>query len=158
MTENNKAVVFRAGNEEYATPIPFVISIEKMEGITPIPHLPSYVRGIVKVRGELIPVVDFEDILYSRALSDSGSARMIVLQTEELSFAVLVTEAKEILDIPADCLKQPGLIAYQKTNYFTGVANIDHRLITIIDPANLVESLEGIREIKEYMKTQKTTA
>ena len=158
MTENNKAVVFRAGNEEYATPILFVISFEKMECITPIPHLHSYVRGIVKVRGELIPVVDFEEILYSRALSDSGSARMIVLQTEELSFAVLVTEAKEILDFPADCLKQPGLIAYQKTNYFTGVANIDHRLITIIDPAKLVESLEGIREIKEYMKTQKTTA
>jgi purine-binding chemotaxis protein CheW len=83
---------------------------------------------------------------------------MIVLQTEELSFAVLVNEAKEILDIPSGNLKQPGLIAYQKTNYFTGVANMDARLITLIDPFKLVESLEGVREIKDYMKAQQTTA
>ncbi|MBT2687005.1 chemotaxis protein CheW [Bacillus sp. ISL-47] len=158
MTAINKVVVFRVGKEEYAIPIPFVISIEKMEGITPIPHLPHYVNGIAEVRGELIPVVDYESILYSRALQETETSRMIVLQTEELSFAVLVNEAKEILDIPADNLKQPGLIAYQKTNYFTGVANLDSRLITLIDPLKLVESLEGIREIKDYMKTQQTTA
>ncbi|GLB58108.1 chemotaxis protein CheW [Cytobacillus sp. NCCP-133] len=157
MTAINKVVVFRVGNEEYAVPIPFVISIEKMEGITPIPNLPIYVKGIAKVRGELIPAADFENILYSRPLQADETSRMIVLQTEELSFAILVNEAREILDISSENLKQPGLIAYQKTNYFTGVANMDERLITLIDPSRLVESLEGIREIKEYMKTQQTT-
>jgi purine-binding chemotaxis protein CheW len=158
MTAINKVVVFRVGTEEYAIPIPFVISIEKVEGITPIPHLPHYMKGIAKVRGELIPAVDFESILYSRTLQETEMSRMIVLQTEELSFAVLVNEAKEILDISSGNLKQPGLIAYQKTNYFTGVANLDARLITLIDPFKLVESLEGVREIKDYMKAQQTTA
>lgn len=158
MTAINKVVVFRVGKEEYAIPIRFVISIEKVEGITSIPHLPHYMKGIAKVRGELIPVVDSESILYSRTLQETELSRMIVLQTEELSFAVLVNEAMEILDIPSGNLKQPGLIAYQKTNYFTGVANMDTRLITLIDPFKLVESLEGVREIKDYMKSQQTTA
>lgn len=158
MTAINKVVVFRVGKEEYAAPIPFVISIEKMEGITPIPHLPNYVKGIAKVRGELVPVVDFENILYSRTLQENETSRMIVLQTDELSFAILVNEAREILDISSENLKQPGLIAYHKTSYFIGVANMDTRLITLIDPSKLVESLEGIREIKEYMKTQQTAA
>lgn len=157
MTEINKVVVFRTGKEEYAIPIPFVISIEKVEGITSIPHLPNYVKGMAKVRDDLIPVVDFENILYGRSLKENETSRMIVLQTDELSFGILVNEAREILDIPSENLKQPGLLAYQKTSYFTGVANLDARLITLIDPSSLVESLEGIREIKDFMKSQQTT-
>jgi len=67
----------------------------------------------------------------------------------------LVNEAKEIINIPQDKLKQVGLVAYQKTSYFTGVANLDTRLITLIDPLLLIRSLEGIREIQEFMKSEK---
>ncbi|KOP83359.1 chemotaxis protein CheW [Bacillus sp. FJAT-21945] len=158
MEEMNKVVVFQVGNEEYAIPIHFVMSIEKVEGITPIPHLPAYVNGITRVRDELIPVVDFERILYNRSFKANKSTKMIVLQTEMLSIGVIVSDAKEIIDIPSDKLKQLGLLAYQKTTYFTGVANLDSRVITMIDPSILVQSLDGIREIQEFMKTQKETA
>ncbi|PLR86038.1 chemotaxis protein CheW [Bacillus canaveralius] len=157
MSEIKKVVVFQVGSEDYAIPIENVISIEKMEGATPIPHLPEYVNGIVKVRGELIPVIDFENILYKRSLEITEQTRLIVLQTDDLALGVLVKDAKEILDIPSDALKQIGLIAYQKTNYFTGVANLDQRLITIIDPSILVQSLEGIKEIREHMQGQAQT-
>lgn len=151
MSETNKTVVFQVGNEEYAIQIQYVISIEKMEGITPIPHLPEYVKGIVEVRGELIPVIDFESILYNRPLLVNENARLIVLKTDEISLAVLVNEAKEIIDIPEENLKQVGLITYSKTSYFVGVANLDHRLITVINPSALMKSLEGIEDIKDYM-------
>lgn len=154
MQDSNKLVVFTVGNEEYAIPIENVISIEKLEGITPIPHLPTYVKGIMKVRGELIPAIDTESILYNREMESSDSVRVIVLNTDEISLGVLVKEAKEILDIPAEDIKQVGLVAYQKTSYFTGVANLDGRLITIISPTVLVKTLEGIREIQEYMENQ----
>ncbi|MFK4997707.1 chemotaxis protein CheW [Bacillus sp. N9] len=45
-----KVVVFHAGKEEYAIPIPYVISIEKIEAMNPIPHLPAYVVGMTKAR------------------------------------------------------------------------------------------------------------
>lgn len=154
MLESNKVVVFLVGNEEYAIPIENVRSIEKVEGITPIPHLPNYVTGIFKVRGELIPALDTERILYNRPINLGETVRIIVLQTEDMSLGILVNEAKEILDIPPERIKQVGLVAYQKTSYFTGVANLESRLITIITPSILVKSLEGIREIQEYMKSQ----
>lgn len=155
MSEGNKVVVFQVGKEEYAIPIHYVISIEKMDNITPIPHLPEYVKGIVKVRGDLIPVIDFERVLYNRFVEENESVRLIVLHAEEFSHAILVNEAKEILDIPEDKIKQLGLIAYQKTNYFTGVANLESRLITIVNPSLLVQTLEGVKEIQEYMTSQK---
>lgn len=154
MEKSNKVVVFTVGSEEYAIPIEHVLSIEKLEGITPIPHLPNYVRGIMKVRGELIPALDTERILYNRPMEANESVRIIVLQTEDMSLGVLVGEAKEILDIPQEQIKQVGLVAYQKTSYFIGVANLETRLVTIISPSILVKSLEGIREIQEFMKSQ----
>jgi purine-binding chemotaxis protein CheW len=154
MIDSNKFVVFTVGSEEYAIPIENVLSIEKIEGITPIPQLPDYVSGIIKVRGELIPAIDTERILYNRSMSLGETERIIVLRTEEMSLGVLVKDAKEILDFPAEIIKQVGLVAYQKTSFFTGVANLDSRLITIISPSVLVKTLEGIREIQEYMQNE----
>jgi len=156
LIDSNKYVVFTVGSEEYAIPIETVLSIEKVEGITPIPQLPEYVSGIIKVRGELIPAIDTEKILYNRSMQVGETERIIVLRTEEMSLGVLVKEAKEILDFPEEIIKQVGLVAYSKTSFFTGVANLDSRLITIISPSILVKSLEGIREIQEYMQNELT--
>lgn len=156
--ETNKVVVFQVGNEEYAIPISFVISIEKVEGITPIPHLPDYVNGIFKVRGDLSPVIDFERVLYNQPTRINESTKIIVLQTSELSIGVIVKDAKEIIDIPSEKIKQLGLIAYKKTTYFTGVANLDSRIITLIDPSKMVQSLDGVKQIQEFMTSQKENA
>lgn len=156
--ETNKVVVFQVGNEEYAIPISFVISIEKVEGITPIPHLPNYVNGIFKVRGDLSPVIDFERVLYNQPTFINESTKIIVLQTSELSIGVIVKDAKEIIDIPSEKIKQLGLIAYKKTTYFTGVANLDSRIITLIDPSEMVQSLDGVKQIQDFMTSQKENA
>lgn len=153
MLTTSKVVVFQVGTEEYAIPIEQVISIEKVEGITPIPHLPVYVKGIVKVRGELLPVLDLEEILYHRTIQYNDQTRMIVVKTDELTIGVLVNDAKEIIDIEKENLKQLGLVAFNKTSYFTSIANLESRLITLIDPSKLVQSLEGINEIQQYMKS-----
>lgn len=153
MSDQNKVVVFQVGHEDYAIAIDFVISIEKVEGITPIPHLPNYVKGIVKVRGELVPVIDFEQILYNRPIQPTEATRLIVLYTEDLSVCVMVNDAKEIIDVAPENIKQLGLVGYKKTEYLTGVANLEQRLITIINPSILVHSLEGIKEIQEYMRS-----
>jgi purine-binding chemotaxis protein CheW len=154
MEELNKVVVFIVEKEEYAFPINDVISIEKMEGITPIPHLPEYVRGVVKVRGDLVPTIDLEKILYNRFIPNDQTSRMIVLKLDEMSIGILVNEAKDIMDISSQQIKQLGLVAYEKTSYLTGVINLESRLITIINPTLLVQSLEGIKEIKEFMKQE----
>ncbi|MCR2820323.1 chemotaxis protein CheW [Lederbergia panacisoli] len=152
------AIVFNAGQEEYAIPVSFVISIEKYENVNPVPHLPDYIKGVVKSRGELIPVLDLAYILYNRHIQNDDSVRMIVIHTEDLSFALLVNEAKEILEIPGNALQQMGLVAYHKTKYFSSIANLEERIITMMDPVSMLEVLEGIKEIKDYLYEQKQEA
>ncbi len=145
-----KSVVFTCGKEEYAVPVEQVISIEKVEHITPIPHLPNYLLGYTRIRGELVPVIDFQSILYGKS-TEGELSRIVVMNTDVINFGLVVADAKEILDISPDLLKQMGLVNYAKTQYFTAVANLENRMITCVDPKVLVHSLEGIREIIDYM-------
>lgn len=146
-----KAVVFLCGSEEYAVPVDQVISIEKLERVTPIPHLPNYLLGFTRIRGELTPVIDFERILYNRPTATSNS-KVIVLKTEQINYGLLVADAKEIIDFDETVLKQLGLVNYEKTKYFTAVANLEDRMISCVDPSILVHSLEGMREIIAYLQ------
>ena len=150
-----KVVVFECGNEEYAVSIEHVVSIEKLEHVNPIPHLPNYLIGLMKIRGALVPIMDFEEILYSRSGRASEQARVITMLTQEMSIGLLVKDAKEILDISTDDLIQIGLVNYSKTKYFTGVANLENRMITLVDPSILVHSLEGIKDIQSYLESIK---
>ncbi len=145
-----KAVVFGCGQEEYAVPVEQVVSIEKVEHITPIPHLPNYLLGFTRMRGELVPVIDFERILYNRP-STGELIRIIVLNTDVVNYGLVVSDAREIIDFEDSDLRQMGLVNYAKTQYFTAVANLENRMITCVDPKILVNSLEGIREIIEYL-------
>ncbi|WHT47442.1 chemotaxis protein CheW [Sporosarcina thermotolerans] len=52
---NLKAVIVQCGQEEYALPVDIVISVEKLQQVNPIPHLPEYMLGLMKIRGELVP-------------------------------------------------------------------------------------------------------
>ena len=146
-----KSVIFNCGAEDYAVPVEQVISIEKVEQVTPIPHLPNYLKGLTRVRNELIPVIDFQQILYGRR-SEGENIRMIVLNTNVVNYGLVVSDAKEILDIAPQQIVQMGLMNYARTKYFTAVANLDERIITCVDPQVLVQSLEGVPEILSYLE------
>ncbi|MFJ8064064.1 chemotaxis protein CheW [Psychrobacillus sp. NPDC096426] len=152
---SEKVVVFQCGDEDYAVPIEHVVSIEKLEQVNPIPHLPNYLIGLMKIRGELVPIIDFEEILYHRSGVKFENARVVTMHTQDMSIGILVKEAKEILDIASEDLKQIGLVNYTKTQYFTAVANLENRMITIVDPSILVRSLEGIKDIQSYLENVK---
>ena len=145
-----KAVVFMCGNEDYAVPVDQVVSIEKLERVTPIPHLPNYLLGFTRIRGELTPVIDFGHVLYNRP-TNTETSKIIVLSTELVNYGLLVADAKEILDFDENVLKQMGLVNYEKTKYFTAIANLEDRMISCVDPSILVNSLDGIREIVNYL-------
>lgn len=150
---NIKVVVVRCGNEEYALPVEHVVSIEKLEDVTPIPHLPEFVVGLMKIRGELVPILDFEQILYNRKAPSNETVRVVVVQTNSINIGLLVLDATEILDLLESDLKQVGLSNYSKTKFFTSVANLENRMITLVEPSILVTTLDGIKDIIEYVES-----
>jgi purine-binding chemotaxis protein CheW len=147
----NKFVVFQLEREQYAIPIEYVISIEKMAAPTVIPQMPDYMAGVVRIRGELVPVLDTRKLLYGRPHEETDTTRLVVTTTEDISVAFIVDEAKEILNIPEEAVKQVNMLVYQQTPYLVGVASLPERLITLIDPNQLFAHLEEANEIKEHI-------
>lgn len=153
-TECLKVIVVRCGNEEYAIPIEQTVSIEELNRVNSIPELPAYLLGLMRIRGELVPILDCQQILYNNSAKDDPNAKVIVVQDEGVYFGLLVPEAKEILDIQSDCLTAKELMAFSKTPYFSSVANLENRMIIMIDPTTLLETLAGIEDIKKYVEQQ----
>ncbi|PID23559.1 chemotaxis protein CheW [Sporosarcina sp. P7] len=149
-----QTVIVRTGNEEYALPVESVISIEKLEYVTPIPHLPTYLLGLMKSRGELVPILDLSQILYHKATPRNIESHVVVVKTDQLEVGLLVLDAKEILELPEERLTSTALKAYSKTPYFVTVANLEDRVVTVIDPNIMTDSLHGMDEISSYMKEQ----
>lgn len=147
----NKFVVFQLEREQYAVPVAHVISIEKMAAPTIVPQMPDYMVGVVRIRGELVPVLDTRKLLYGRPFEETDKTRLIVTATEDISVAFIVDEAKEILDIPEESVKQVNMLAYRQTPYFIGIASLPERLITLIDPNQLFENLDEAKTIKEHI-------
>jgi purine-binding chemotaxis protein CheW len=147
----NKFVVFQLEREQYAIPVEHVISIEKMMAPTVVPQMPDYMVGVVRIRGELVPVLDTRKLLYGRPFEETDRTRLVVTTAEDISVAFIVDEAKEILDIPEEAVKQVKMLAYEQTPYLVGIASLPERLITLIDPNRLFAHLEGAKAIKKHI-------
>lgn len=155
MKESGKYIVFRVNNEEYAIDIDRVIAIERVENISPVPHLPSYVKGITLSRGHLVPVLDIKDIFYHQSLAIEDEVRTLVLQGEGFEYGLLVADTKEIIEISSNQIEKIDLLAHFELSYMAGVANLNARLITVIDTAAFIRTLEGMEEIDSYINELK---
>jgi purine-binding chemotaxis protein CheW len=148
----DKVVVFQAKDEEYGVPIQHVVSIEKMQALTSVPNMPDYMNGLTTIRGEVTPILDANQILYNTKSEITDQSRMIIFKTEELSFGLIVDDAKEIIHVSAEAVQQVGIFSLQTTSYLIGVANLEDRLLTLIDPTKLLNSLEEMLEVKHQLQ------
>ncbi|WP_163102841.1 chemotaxis protein CheW [Peribacillus alkalitolerans] len=156
MNNLDKIVVFNCGNEEYGMSIQHVISIEKPGPLTPIPQFPSYVKGMSKIRDKVLPILDLRTVLYGFDTDPIAvEARWIILQNKDFVFGLICSQAKEIIEVSDSSMTKLGLTGYKKTEYLKGVANINGRLITIIDHAQLLHSLDGMNQLEDYVNAAK---
>ncbi|WP_456278391.1 chemotaxis protein CheW [Bacillus sp. AK128] len=154
MTEKltlDKVVVFQTKEEEYGIPIQFVVSIEKLQPLTAVPNMPEYMNGVTTIRGEVTPILDASQILYGKKSEQTDQTRMIILNTENVSFGLIVDDAKEIINIPENSVQQLNMMASLQNSFLMGVANLEGRLLTLIEPSKLMNSLEDMVEVNKQL-------
>lgn len=145
MSKITKVVVFMVGGAEYALPIECVQSIENPGEITAA-QAPDYVAGMCVVRGEILPLVHTQRLFDSSKGSSDGQLKWIILSMDQQQMGLIVEEAKEILNLSGVAVKQLGMLGLANRNYFLGVANVNGRLITIMDPQKLFR-LNGVENL-----------
>jgi len=129
-------VGFGIGRERFGVDILTVQEIIRSTEVTPVPNSPSFVEGVINLRGDIIPVIDLRKRL-SLYLSDSDVEKnwVLILRIGNRVVGFIVDNVSEVLKIAEDDIDPPPniVIAGLENQYIRGVCEIDNRLLIILD-------------------------
>ena len=146
-------VTFTLGNEEYAVDIRKVHEINRMKGITKIPNAPSYVEGVINLRGKVIPVVNLRERLGLEGKGNDEHLRIMIMAVREITMGLIVDSVSEVLRIPSDIVEPPPPISSGiGTEFINGIAKLEDRLIILLDMDMLFGRTETIAIIEAQTK------
>ena len=132
------ATFFLAG-EEYGVDVKQVQEIRRVGEITSVPRAPEFVRGVINLRGRILPVLDLRRRLGLGEVAESGAARIVVVRLKDRLLGLLVDGASQVLKIPVSQIEPPPEEVVQKGgDYIRGVAKLAARLIILVDLERLL--------------------
>jgi purine-binding chemotaxis protein CheW len=141
-----KYLTFFLDREEYGIQILTVREIIGLMPVTTVPQTPYFVRGIINLRGKIIPVVCLRQKFGMSTIEDTEETCIIVVQTGGLELGMVVDEVSEVLDISGnDVVEAPSLGTEIETDYLLGVGRHEDRVTLLLDlnqifpPADLAE-------------------
>ncbi len=141
MSSVNQYVVFKLNDESYGIPINYVETIEKLIEITRVPNAPYYIRGVINLRGEVIPVVDLNKRFELEPINISDETRIIVLSFDEINVGILVDSCSEVVTLDSSKIDQAyDLITSFEDDYIQGISTLNERMIIIVDIPKLLKS------------------
>jgi purine-binding chemotaxis protein CheW len=143
MAKELQIVGFRIGQETFGLPIALVHEIVRPPEITNVPHAPEYVEGVMNLRGRIVPVIDLRRRFDQPAVENQRKNRVLVADVDGRAVGLVVDSASEVLKInEAQIEPPPNVFADKATNYVTGVAKYDGRLIILVDLKKILQNGE----------------
>ncbi|AFA48299.1 chemotaxis protein CheW [Acetobacterium woodii] len=142
-TEEDKFLTFALGNESYALEIIYVAEIIGIQKITEVPELPEYVKGIISLRGQIIPVVDVR-LRFKKAPRDYDERTcIIVVDLANMPVGLIVDSVSEVIRIPAEAIvPHPELDQSYSRQFVRGMGKVGTEVKLLIDCHKLLEDDE----------------
>lgn len=143
-------VVFRLDNEKYGMNISYVSGIEYEQTIVRVPNSSRNIKGIINLRGEVIPVLDLRAKFNMSNMTTPKDAELIIVNLPNNKIAIEVDGVEQIHHIDEnDIVDMPEIAKSSGAGYFDRVAKLDGKLIIIINPLELLseEELQAVNEL-----------
>ncbi len=133
LSANSELIAFRLGGQEFCVDIMSVRDIRGWTQTTPLPHSPEYVKGVINLRGSVLPVIDLAARLGFKATEPTARHVIIVTQVANQSVGLLVEAVSDILTINANTIQPTPDVASELARLFMrGVLAIEGRMISLI--------------------------
>lgn len=150
-TQKGKFLTFAIGSEVYGIEIRYVTEIIGMQTITEVPDLPEYIKGIINLRGKIIPVIDVR-LRFRKPLRDYNDRTcIVVVDIKEVAVGLIVDTVAEVLTIADQDLVEPPKVNQNYTQrYISAIGKVGSDVKLILDCDRLlndqeVEELEAVR-------------
>lgn len=149
-----KYLTFKLADEEYGLEILKVQEIIRMQTVTRVPRTPGYVRGVINLRGKVIPVIDLRSKFSMSIQEDTDKTCIIVVQVNRgdhhLVMGVIIDEVREVLDISAESIEDtPSFGASINTEFILGIGKVGEtvKMLLDIDKVLTASEVEQIAKI-----------
>jgi purine-binding chemotaxis protein CheW len=143
MSKDVQIVGLRVGPEVFGVPIALVREIVRMPAITAVPNAPTYVEGVINLRGKIISVIDLRKRFGGENLELTKKTRVVVLEIENRTVGLIVDSASEVLKIPPSEIEPPSSVFPDgEVDYVTGVGKLGGRLIILLDLSKVLKGAE----------------
>ncbi len=147
-TQKGKFLTFSLDNESYGIEILYVTEIVGIQPITEVPELPIYIKGIINLRGKIIPVMDVRLRFKKSPVDYIDRTCIVVIDIKEISIGMIVDNVAEVLSIPEHDIVPPPDINKAGKKYIKGIGKTSSEVILILDCEKLLDDEEAEELIK----------
>ena len=136
-------VICELADEHYGLDIAKVFEIIRHQPITPVPRSPNFVKGVINLRGRIIPVVDLRERFGMIAAEPTKETRIVVAESSSTRVGLIVDSVSEVLLVAAESVETtPDVAAGEDAEYLRGIAKLGDRLVLLLE-------LDGLFRIED---------
>jgi len=150
--DNNKSdmggkyVIFKLNDEFYGIDIHNVKAIERIQSFTRVPNGPDYIKGVINLRGEVVPVIDLRKRFKLTCRDADTNSRIIIVVSNEMLIGLMVDSSSEVTELIKEEIDSPPNVGeIISEDYVKGIGKKDNRLIILIN----LEKVLGNEELED---------
>lgn len=137
-TQKDLFLTFRLGDEDYGMEIFHVIEIVGIQKITNIPDMPEYIKGVINLRGSVIPVMDVRLKFGMPERQYDDRTCLIVVRVEETNTALVVDRVNEVSEIPSNQIEPAPRTGHSSAGYISGMGKLGDSVKILLDMDELL--------------------
>jgi len=138
-------VLFSVAGTTYGLPSGQVRHMEMVEQVTPVPHAPPFVEGVVFSRGQVVPVVNLRVRFGFERVARDLRSRLLVVESSGRTIGLLADDAREFVAIPDGSIQPPSdAIGGLSGNYVDGIATLGDRIVLMLKLTHVIDAVPGV--------------
>lgn len=138
-------VVFRLDREEYAVPIGLVREVVRVADVTRVPQAPAHIRGVMNLRGRILPIVEIRTRLGLSRADLTSASRVVVVEVAGRTVGLLVDAVGQLARVEERLIAAPPEeVRVAGAEAITGVARVGSRLLVLLDLARLLQNAAAL--------------
>jgi len=142
-------LTFFLDEDEYGFEIHKVQEIIGMMSVTPVPRTPPFVKGVINLRGKVIPIIDLRLKFAMPAVAQTEETCIIVVQTQGVAMGIVVDKVSEVLDIATEDIDLLSCGAAVNTDYILGIGKAASKVTVLLD----IDKVLSTHEVVELRAT-----
>ena len=148
-TQRGRYLTFDLDEEVFGLEIRYVTEIIGMQPITKIPEVAEHIKGIINLRGKIIPVIDMRLKFAKEPISYNDRTCIVVVDTEDMVVGLIVDKVSEVLSIDdQDIVPPPDQRTGIRNEYIHGIGKIDDKVKILLDCKMLLKEEEDTQKIE----------